>query len=341
MSVQPKAVESVVALLISEIDISPDWNCRSNVESGSGGDESEDGEKTGFIGLRHSLATRGQDEAVIVRPHPDPKSKKPYHLVTGYRRVNALLANSVETDDKLPKVPNKHPTVNAVIRKMSEEAARELNMAENTARDDLSGPDLCYGVKRLLEVNPKATSVAIAQQLNMNQSYMARMMNIARDLDPKLLKDWRESAVKVSAKQMETISKAPKGEQAAKYNEAKQSKGGDDKVRGRNAWIQSTIKALQGMAVKLAMLSKAEALPQLEEEFFDVTGDELGGTIAVLVSIKKEATDNQRAKFTVAGWEAYCAALEAPEEGEETEEAPKAKKSAKGSKAKNGAAAQA
>lgn len=340
MATQLKVAETVVAIPIAEIDFSPDWNCRSNVESGSGGDETEDGERTGFIGLRQSLATRGQDEAVIVRPHPDSKSKKPYHLVTGYRRVNALLANAVETDDKLPKVPSKQPTVNAVIRKMSEEAARELNMAENTARDDLSGPDLCYGVKRLLEVNANATSVAISQQLNMNQSYIARMMVIARGLEPKLLKDWRESALKLTAKQVEGIAKLPKGEQNAKYHEALKAKDSGGATKGKNAWIASTTKALESMAGKLAALTKVGALPELDDEFFDLTGGELGHTIFVLVparQIPEKATDNQKAKFSAAAQNAYNAALTAEEEAPEGEEA---KPKGKGKKA-NGATAQA
>jgi ParB-like chromosome segregation protein Spo0J len=112
-----KQTEKVVVVPICQIGIIEGFN-----------DWRSEDEKT-LQYLRESIKGIGQDTPVILRPHPDPHKRKvtPYHLVTGNRRMRAIIANAKEVKDH-------NPIIKAVIREMTEDEAIELSMMHDHLR---------------------------------------------------------------------------------------------------------------------------------------------------------------------------------------------------------------
>jgi ParB/RepB/Spo0J family partition protein len=325
MAVQNQIVEKIEAVLCSEIEVDHKFNARSSVEISSlvgkdGADESEHNtQKT----LRESISTVGQETPVVLRRMPKG-SKKPYFLVSGFRRYDAVMHVAAEKG-------NKSPTVKAFVRDMTDQQAREENMRENTARADLSGPDLCYGIGQILKSYGKdkgPSSVALAATLGMSQGYTNQLMNIWNNCVPEIVKDWRESPNRLTAVQMYSISKEDKDKQKVKYDEMKAKKDeGTGGGRGPNAWIDTACKTAASVATILGKLQRDGACEIAGDNFF-------GDNIRTLVKYKADATDAQTDKICAAAEKAFTDALESEETEEDKDNAKGKSEAAKKASAK-------
>lgn len=321
------AIQNQVAKLemvhCSEIEVDPRFNARFSVETSTGGpDDDGDGQK----GLTSSIATKGQDTAVILRRLPKG-AKKPYFLVAGFRRHAAIMAIATEKGDK-------DPVIKADIRDMSDQEARETNMRENTARDDLSGPDLCFGIGSILAVNKGLSSVQLAQSLGMSQGYVGKLMTIWNTVRADVVKDWRANPLKLTTEQMVGISKVEKEKQREMYDGLLKGKE-TPSSRGPLAWVDTAKKNAAVIGTMLGKLQRDGALTIKGEAFFD-------DNIRTLVSFKTSATEAQTSKVAHAAEEAFAAALKSVEsEADKTAAAGKsdaAKKASAGGKPKKSGA---
>jgi len=305
MAIQNKFTK-VESVLLSEIEVVPNWNARlvaGEKESSGGPDEGS------FEGLVKSIEVKGQDTPVVLRAQ---KGKKPYFLVAGFRRFFAICKIAEQKNDKTP-------TIRAEIRELSDVEAREVNVRENTSRDGLSGPDLCYGVGQLLEVNKGFTSVAMAAMLGMNQSYIAKMQRIWEKVDRNIVKSWRESKLPLTTEQMAKLSELPKDQQIAQYTELTSIK--EPSKVGRGAWIETAKKKGNEVGALLGALVRGGHIQLIGDDFF-------GDTVRILVPFKKDATEEQVARIAGAAEKAFSLAYETEAEPatDEEREAVKAKK---------------
>lgn len=302
---------------ISEIEMNPSWNARLIFGEDEKGTEKEDDGEGGFEGLMQSIAAKGQDTPVLLRLQKD--KKKPYFLVTGFRRFSAITKLGL-------------PTIRAEIREMTDTEAREANVRENTARDSLSGPDLCFGIGKIVDGNKGITSVALSNLLGMNQSYVNTMMGIWANVDQGIIKAWRAApGIKLPVKTMGELAKLPKADQQAKYDELISNQK-PAKV-GRGSWQETAKKQATAMGTMLGNLTR-EGFLQLgttQAEFF---GDV--DALRMLISFKKEATEEQVASIAHAAESAFSEALKVVPPDATVKDDPKGK-----GKGKNGTVAQA
>lgn len=298
MALANKTAETIENVSCAEIEVEPKFNARFSVETSTEGDDG-DGQK----GLVNSISTKGQDTAVILRRLPKG-AKKPYFLVAGFRRFSAIMTIAQEKGDKAP-------TIKAVIRDMTDQEARETNMRENTARDDLSGPDLCFGIGSILGVNKGLSSVQLAQSLGMSQGYVGKLMTIWNTVRGDITKDWRANPLKLTTEQMVGIAKVDKEKQREMYDSLLKGKA-EPSARGPLAWVDTAQKAAAAVGAMLGTLQRDGALEIVGDDFF-------GDNIRTLVQFKDSATEGQVSKIAGSAEKAYSDALEA----EETEEQAK------------------
>lgn len=334
MAVANQIVEKVESVLCSEIEVDHKWNSRFSVDISAlvGKDGQEETEENTRKSLRNSIETVGQQDPVVLRRMPKG-SKKPYFLVSGFRRYDAIMAIANEKG-------NKAPSIKAFVRDMSDKQAREENMRENTARANLSGPDLCFGIGQILdayrkEKQPEPSSVNLAASLGMSQGYTNNLMTIWRKVKPSIVKDWRESPVKLTVVDMYGISKHDTPEKQQEAYDAKKTRKDDTGAgnRGPNAWVDSAVKAGQTIGTLLGKLARDGALEILGDNFF-------GDNVRTLVKFKTDATESQVDKIAHATEEAFTAALNSEESEEEKENAKGksegAKKASANAKKKSG-----
>ncbi len=203
---------------LSQIRVRWDWNARAIKAEALAdvGSADEHGKgSTGISGLADSITDDGQDTPVVLRPNPDHDPKNPasppYDLVCGFRRTKAVmmiasrgLASKVDHPiGKYPKWSASKPTIRAVVRTMTETEARLANMRENTARDDISGADLCVAVTALYNDykvenggEDRGAKAAIARGLSKNESYIGKLVEIGEGVPADCLGHWRSGATK-------------------------------------------------------------------------------------------------------------------------------------------------
>jgi ParB/RepB/Spo0J family partition protein len=183
-----KPSPKIVRIPIAQIEVNPAWNsrCRSAVLAEGEEDPSTGMGSNGIRGLVASIRVAGQSSPVDVIPNGKSAIGKPYFLVAGFRRIEALSRIAKEDNDPAP-------AVDAIVRDLSPVAARLLNLRENTARDDLRGADLVYGVSLLIQAAPKMTGTAIAQELNKSQTHISKILKMLNRVDPELIKHWRDT----------------------------------------------------------------------------------------------------------------------------------------------------
>lgn len=207
--------EEVKHIPLNEILVDADWNARSLANVMAESSESvSDKEGTGLVGLKAGITNDGQDDPIVVRPTTLPfykKTDKPYALVAGFRRFEAIrqlnadtdgvkrreqeLKSAVSTNSEAPfhggrVVPNTgNGTILAFVKNLSEVEARALNIRENTNRNDLSTQDLMWGIHELANKH-KMSQVAIGFSLGRAQGYVGKLLRIST-VNPKVLEHWR------------------------------------------------------------------------------------------------------------------------------------------------------
>jgi hypothetical protein len=234
----------VYRIPLSEIFFDPAWNARSaKFTSGTGDDGEDRGTAEGIASLKDSMKAGQQDTPIKVRPipagykGPAPKTAK-YLAVFGFRRGAALALLAAE-EGKMAKDPawsHKAPTITATIEALDEADALAANIAENTARDDLRAPDLAFQIHNYLSAVPaddtRRRSVShMAKKFGKVERYVRRLTNISTALldgkvvdgkkvsppEPRIFAHWRDAAVHVPVKEMDTLVKNP-GPYQAQYD---------------------------------------------------------------------------------------------------------------------------
>jgi len=304
-NVHAELPEHDVRIPLSDIYVDNTWNARSDLGEASGGPE----EGTGLEGLKLSISTKGQDTPVIVRPRlATEKFRQPYFLVAGFRRMRAI--SEVAADTKDPK-----PTIRAFIRNMSEIGAREINLRENTARDNLSGPDLAFGVAKMHEAAARMgaplTQSDLALSLNISQVYVSKLLSIASikgsivdgGKTVGILEHWRGAPTKVS---IDALYKVSKVEGPDKQAEAYSALLSDKKPDARSAAgkLEQLCKAATKVGTLLGFLVHEDAIQLYDEGvFFDVYLPEF-------VSLPEDMKANDKRKVREAAEKAFEFAAE-------------------------------
>ncbi len=247
---------------LAEIHVDSKWNVRSGDWAS---DNSESPNDSNFKDLMASIAKDGQDEAVTVRPRKGNVGPQKYDLVCGFRRFAAIQA--ITTGDKAP-------TIRAVVKNLSDAQARALNLRENTARQNLSGADLAFGVHDLVQrykiEGRKATSVDVAAELGKNQAYIGRLMEIMARLSKPLAQKWRESKVELPYLKVHAISKLDADRQAEQWEIDFGEKKKEDKIKGPGAWIETAMATARQFGATIGFL---EAAGLIDAKGLDFEGD--------------------------------------------------------------------
>jgi hypothetical protein len=315
-----KESDDVKRVPLSDVLVRSDWNARGGkwAEQGDGG-ELPDGTE-GIKSLALSIRIDGQRQPVDLRPNTT-KSRHPYELVTGFRRVEAL--RRIQEEDKTSDA-----TVRAVIHaKMNETEARALNIEENTARDSLELPDLVFAIGQydtlLSSADAKApTGVQIAATIGKSQGYVAQLQKIARGVKPAILERWRSElrdSDKLTVQTMRALAEVDRGKQE---EELKKILGDASKV-GRGDWLGAACKraagvgALLGTLVKEFKINALDTKCQSSDMFEQMVAEKIG--IKYSKPGKDAVTKKQMARIVKAMAEGYMAAKLAEDEEEEEE----------------------
>lgn len=350
--------ESVINIPLADIDFPASFNTRSTptgfqAQKTEDGGDTEDEESNSYSKNFLSIALKGQDTPIIVRPNPNKDAKKRYSCVTGFTR-GAIIAELSHTSladaklggfDKSPLLGIKNPTIKAIVRKMSDAEADELNVRENTARLNPVAADLAWGVYRIKSRDPQRTDQSIADSIGVSQPYVSRLLSIMGNFEDKVLLHWRnvanEGGQPLDTHTMRALVKVDMKDRTKAYFDACKAKVDKEESgeKGQNRWIDTAIEKSKVMGTLLGALVR-EGHITCEADAADM--------IRTLVPLKRKGvTEAQWNRFSKACEKAYAAAVEddtdeeraakAAEEAEAKEAAKAAKVAANG----KGAAAQA
>lgn len=337
--------ETVMQIRLDEIEVNPKWNTRSNLEETAKNLEQSDG--VTFDMFVKSIADEGQDTPIVVRPNK-PGSKKAYFLISGNRRFEAFRRIAEKGID--PKWAStgfcKNPTIRAIVRNLSDVEAFELNIRENTEREDLTAPDLAFGIGRLCNAyrteKVKYTQTTIADKVGYSQAYVGKLMGIVgegRYVDGKGVKqeifdNWRSSPVKVvTVSDMAKVAALPPADQDKAYADLCRKSADSSEGGSKTDPIKTAAKKAGEIGKVLGVLVREGALDvELDSEWWLEN-------INLMVKIKnrtgkkggsKPPTEGQIAKVAKAGEKSYCDTLVETDESETDDDAPKGKKSKNG-----------
>lgn len=203
--------ETILNIPLTDIFVDYDWNVRSKGDVSDVTDAVRDTtEKNGAAqgvsmpDFAKNFADVGQDTAGFVREVQNGKSlggkstKCKYELVCGFRRITAVqlcnegdMAKAAEKAGKpcVPTQPN--GTFRAIVRELTPQAARLLNVRENTQRNNLKTPDIMLQVRGLAKEG--LSQVAIAEGLGITQGFVSKLLKIGT-LPQAVLNHWRTGA---------------------------------------------------------------------------------------------------------------------------------------------------
>ncbi len=298
-------VPIVDVLLTYDNARSGDWTQTSSREEADG---------NSFKELVESIQSVGQQEPVTLRQ----KGKK-YELVVGFRRFAAVKQLAVANGT------TKTATIRAVVEELDELGARLANTLENTARDNLQGPDLAYAANELSKAhhaaNQPISDNMLASKMGKNQSYIAQLLRVMRMADQRIPKLWREAQVQLSVSEMDRIAKLDKPLQFPEYQRLLEGKGGGSDGQGSGkTWIDTANKKAATQGTLLGNLQREGRITT------DITWDSAEDLALLGVKVKAEATARQVKAIGKVAKEAFVKALiwvapPAKEESEESEAA--------------------
>lgn len=203
--------ETILNVALTDIFVDYEWNVRSKSDVSDVSDAVRDTtEKNGasqgvaLEDFAKNMADVGQDTPGILREVQGGKTlggkqtKLKYELVCGFRRITAVqLCNSKEFAEKAekagrPNIPTQpNGTFRAVVRELTPQAARLLNVRENTARNNLKTPDIMLQVRNLAKEG--LSQVAIAEGLGITQGFVSKLLKIGT-LPAAVLNHWRSGS---------------------------------------------------------------------------------------------------------------------------------------------------
>lgn len=214
------------------------------------GDSKEDGSDQSFAELVTSIDETGQKDPITVRKKPDGvvTNGMPYEVIKGFRRFAAvnLLA---QRDGTLETAG-----VKAILKELTDLEALEENVFENTARDNLTGPDLAWAAFNLQE-QYKANGVPVSDNLlskkmGKNQSYISKIKKIVQSA-PIVAKAWQQAQSPMTVEAMDRIAKMDPDKQEAEYDRMIKVLGGKGNSRGGT---KPPVETATNQAVKIATL---------------------------------------------------------------------------------------
>lgn len=202
IKVTNKETGTLAVIPLSLVDFDSFPNCRSEGWQGAETGNQEGG--TTYKELKDSIESSGQKDPITVRIKANPKKgTPPYECVKGYRRGKAIA-------EIAEKAGNPNPTIKVIVKELTDLEAEEENVFENTARDNLSAPDVAFAAYNLLQ-RYKAQGVnmsvnQLATRMGKNQSYLNMLVKIVND-DATIAQKWRTAPVSVPVKTIASVAK--------------------------------------------------------------------------------------------------------------------------------------
>lgn len=276
---------------LGDLVVNHEWNGRS-------GDWAKDTGKADatndFKELKKSIELKGQLTPVTVRP-----SGKKFELVAGFRRFEAIrqLANG---DD--------NATIIADVRKLTDLQAREINLIENTERQDLKPADICWSAGQLLQEalksGVKMTQAEMAGVLGVTQPYVSDFLKICEHLPKEYLEQWRLHARDLPVKSVLRVALIEKAKQKEAWEALINPPKSIQSTKGGKAGqIESLQRKAREMGLKLGQLAYNDLIDASNLEF-----NLLSLEILVALPVKKE---DGSLKLTQEEVDAIVASLEA------------------------------
>lgn len=162
-------------------------------------DRLADDEGEGFVALKTSLAARGQEVPILVRPHPSAKGR--FQTVFGHRRVRALAT-----------LGKTH--VRAAIRALGDEELLLAQGIENSAREDLSWIEKALFAKKLeafATANGRDATQMVCDALSIHAPEASRYRKVLEVVDEALI-DAIGPASKVGRNKWQALAEALKAD---------------------------------------------------------------------------------------------------------------------------------
>lgn len=141
----------------------------------------------GFERLKESIRTSGQDQPILVRPHPGEPGR--YQVAYGHRRRRACLELGI--------------TIKAIVREMNDDAMISAQRRENEEREQPSYIEKVFQVAALQKAG--YTQVRISQLVNIPQPHISTMLQTS--LIGQGIVEAIGSAPKSGRRQWETLQK--------------------------------------------------------------------------------------------------------------------------------------
>jgi ParB/RepB/Spo0J family partition protein len=277
----PPDPNTIVDIPLTQIVAVEGWNCRSGKwELNDGDDNSQQ-----FDDLVASIREKGQEEPCDVRIHSAEDGT--YLLIAGFRRHKA--AQRIATEDNNPNA-----TLRCIVRSYDSVQARIRNIAENAGRQNISTPDLAWGIyelhKAALTNGRPMTAAQIGAVIGKSQGHVGQLLNIMIKCKPTITRKWRVIPKAVSVASMYALAMLPKAEQDAAFAallapmEAKKSPE-TESVRQRT-WVD---------AAKTKAYSEGVLLGQLEAAgLITTTRLDFGQHIDLIVPLREGCLPVQR-----------------------------------------------
>jgi ParB/RepB/Spo0J family partition protein len=135
----------VTPILLDDIFLDEDFNCRGNIAP------------IDVLDLSQDIKNRGLDIPITVQPYNKVPGKK-YRIVAGHRRYTAFEVNSVDPD---PEVAKRHETIPCFVQEnLDEVAAHTMNLRENLHRKQLNIMQEAKALKFYLDLNLNEVDIA-------------------------------------------------------------------------------------------------------------------------------------------------------------------------------------
>lgn len=229
------------------------------------GDSNPNGVGNSFKELTQSIDNAGGwDENGVHTGMKDPitarwvtvkKGKQELQVVKGFRRYAVI--NMLAQRDGIDR-----PKILVLVKDLTDLEALEENIFENTARDDLTGPDLAwaaYNLKNQYIANGIAMSDnKLADMMGKNQSHISKLIKIVTNA-PTVAKAWQESPSPLKLDVIDAISKLEPSQQEdayAKANAKKAGQSGSGRGAGGAALLDIATKKAERIAKTVGSLVK-------------------------------------------------------------------------------------
>lgn len=267
------------------------WNSRGAIDLSDGNPE-----YTSIKELAISIAKRGQDTEIIVRPRKGAKNS--YQTVAGFRRYAAF---SLLDDPKWENGEYYDPSrlVRVDCRDLDDKEAREVNLRENLSREDIDPCDKIVGVRNYLAEFTKAgaeapTTTVLGQNLGISQKSASRYTSLLSKLRSEIVDKWSAARLRPSREAVEKIAELDKEKQVEAFDALIKGggSGGGDANGGSNRWLP---------AAKSAAFAAGAALATLEDAgVIRVTGPAIAALkeehVRLLVDYKESAKEGENSK---------------------------------------------